>query len=54
MESKNLPYSGAVDADGHVLESADLWEQDLEDKYKSRAMRIKRDENNLEYLEIDG
>lgn len=54
MESKNLPYSGAVDADGHVLESADLWEQYLEDKYKSRAMRIKRDENNLEYFEIDG
>ncbi len=49
-----LPYSGAVDADGHVLEAPDLWERYLEPKYRDRALRICSDERGLEYLEIDG
>jgi len=53
-EVKRFPRAGAIDADGHVAEPADLWEKYLEDKYKPRAMRIRTDTNGLEYLESDG
>src|SRR6476660_3052287 len=53
-ETERLPYSGAVDADGHILEPADLWETYLEPAYRDRALRIVRDENGLEELEIGG
>ena len=49
-----LPYAGAVDADGHVLEPPDLWERYLEPRYRDRALRIRKDAKGLEYLEIDG
>lgn len=49
-----LPMSGAIDADGHILEPPDLWERYLEPKYRDRAVRIKKDPDGLEYLEIDG
>jgi predicted TIM-barrel fold metal-dependent hydrolase len=49
-----LPYPGAVDADGHVLEPPDLWERHLEPRYRGRALRIRKDANGREYLEIDG
>ncbi len=49
-----LPYAGAVDADGHVLEPPDLWERYLEPRYRERALRIRKDAKGLEYLEIDG
>lgn len=52
-EIRKLQFTGAVDADGHVLEDAGLWERYLEDKYKSRALRIKRNSSG-EYLEING
>jgi len=52
-EIKRFPYSGTVDADGHVLEPGDLWENYLEDKYRARALRIKVDDEGYEYLEID-
>ena len=52
-EIKRFPYSGTVDADGHVLEPGDLWENYLEDRYKARALRIKVDAEGYEYLEID-
>lgn len=52
-EIKRFPYSGTVDADGHVLEPGDLWENYLEEKYRSRALRIKVDDEGFEYLEID-
>ena len=42
-----------VDADGHILEPADLWERYLEPKFRERAMRIRKDAKGLEYLEID-
>jgi len=48
-----LAYDGGVDADGHVLEAADLWDKYLEPRYRDRAMRLRLDENGLEYLEID-
>src|SRR6186997_1522036 len=53
-EIKRFPYEGTIDADGHVLEPAWLWERYLERAYADRAIRIKTDENGLEYLEIDG
>lgn len=53
-EIVRFPYDGAVDADGHILEPADLWETYLEDRFKPRALRIRADEEGLEYLEIDG
>ncbi|HIE88162.1 MAG TPA: amidohydrolase [Gammaproteobacteria bacterium] len=53
-EIKKFPYDGTVDADGHILEPVDLWENYLEDKYKDRALRIKVDNDGFEYLEING
>ena len=53
-EIKAFPYDGAVDADGHVLEPAWLWEHYLEDRYQERALRIGVDEDGLERLELDG
>lgn len=49
-----LKYSGAIDADGHILEPPDLWENYIEAKYRDRAMRIATDEDGLEYVEING
>ncbi len=46
--------SKIVDADGHILEPGRLWLDNLEPKYRDRAMRISRGEDDLEYLEIDG
>ncbi|HLK87579.1 MAG TPA: amidohydrolase family protein [Candidatus Binataceae bacterium] len=51
---ERLGYDGAVDADGHILEAADLWEKYLEDRYKPQALRIKRDDHGAQYLEIAG
>jgi predicted TIM-barrel fold metal-dependent hydrolase len=52
-EIKRFPYPGTVDADGHVLEPPDLWENYLEEKYRPRALRIAVDDEGYEYLEID-
>lgn len=49
-----LEFSGGVDGDGHVLEPPDLWERYLEPKYRSRALRIRKDDDGKEYVEIDG
>jgi len=53
-EIVRFPYSGTIDADGHVLEPASLWEDYLEQRYQTRAMRVQVDDDGLEYLEIDG
>ena len=53
-ETHPLPYAGAVDADGHILEPPDLWETYLEPAYRDRALRIVLDEDGLEELEIGG
>ena len=49
-----LSLPGGVDGDGHVLEPPDLWERYLEAPLRSRALRMRKDEQGLEYLEIDG
>lgn len=51
---KKIRFEGAVDADGHILEAADLWENYLEAKYKPLALRIKRAPGGTQYLEIGG
>ena len=50
----HLKHQGAVDADGHVLEDAGLWDRYIEARYRDRALRMKRDADGLEYLEIGG
>lgn len=49
-----LPFSGAVDGDGHVLEPPDLWQRYLEPAFRDRAPCVRADDRGLEYLEIDG
>ena len=51
---KRFPHVGTIDADGHILEPPDLWENYLENEYKARALRIGVDDEGYEYLEIDG
>ncbi|HET6773292.1 MAG TPA: amidohydrolase family protein [Acidimicrobiales bacterium] len=52
--TERLGYAGAVDADGHVLEPPDLWERYIDPQHRDRALRIVRDERDLEELEIGG
>jgi predicted TIM-barrel fold metal-dependent hydrolase len=49
-----MTHPGGVDADGHILEAADLWERYLEPRFRDRALRLRKDERGFEYLEIDG
>ena len=51
---KRFPIDGAVDADGHVLEPAWLWEHYLEARYQDRAMGIGIDDEGFEFLQLDG
>jgi uncharacterized protein len=51
---RKLKFAGAVDADGHILEDAGLWDRYLEAKYKPRAVRVSKDANGLDYLEVGG
>lgn len=53
-EILRFPYDGTIDADGHVLEPATLWEDYLEERFRERALRVRVDDDGLEYLEIDG
>ena len=52
--TERMSFPGVIDADGHILEPSDLWERYLEPQYRDRAIRIKTDERELEYLELDG
>src|SRR6516165_9945947 len=51
---QKLKYAGAVDADGHILESAKCWEDYCDPKFRANAVRLKEDKDGLEYLEING
>src|SRR5262245_8659703 len=54
MELPLLPFDGAVDADGHVLEPVDLWDRYLEPRYRDRPLGIRKDAAGMEYLEVAG
>jgi uncharacterized protein len=43
-----------VDADGHVMEPADLWLRYLEPEFRDRALQIKVDADGLESLYVGG
>jgi hypothetical protein len=53
-EQSGVQLTGAIDADGHILEPPDLWERYLEPQYRDRALRIRTNSEGLEYLEVDG
>lgn len=53
-EILRFPFDGTVDADGHILEPENLWQDYLEAEYRDRAICIRTDEDGLEYLELDG
>lgn len=53
-ETGRIAQTGAVDADGHILEPPDLWENYIDPQYRDRALRIRVDEHGLEELEIGG
>ncbi len=42
-----------IDADGHILEPPDLWQNHLEAKYKSQAIRMEKDEAGVEFLVVE-
>ncbi|HLX36168.1 MAG TPA: amidohydrolase family protein, partial [Candidatus Binataceae bacterium] len=43
-----------VDADGHILEPPNLWEQYLEAKYQPRSIKVVKNDGGLECLQYDG
>jgi predicted TIM-barrel fold metal-dependent hydrolase len=49
----NQKIGPAVDADGHILEPADLWQKYIDPQYRDRAVRIDRDEKGWEVLLFD-
>ena len=51
----NGRHNGVVaDADGHIMEPGNLWKENLEPRYRDRAMQVVSGEDGLDYLEIDG
>ena len=53
-QNGRFPYSGAIDADGHILEPPDLWEKYIEPQYRDRTIRLRANHEGLEVLEIAG
>ncbi len=53
-KNARFPYSGAIDADGHILEPPDLWEKYIDPKYRDRAIRVRTNQDGWEVLEIGG
>jgi len=51
---RRFPYSGAIDADGHILEPPDLWENYIDPQYRDRTIRIRTNREGLEVLELAG
>lgn len=51
---ERFEFDGAIDADGHIVEPPDLWRRYLEPRYRDRALTIRKDDQGLEYMEIDG
>ena len=53
-ELHRFELSGAVDADGHILEPPDLWERHIDPKSRDVAMAIRADDDGLEYFDLGG
>lgn len=43
-----------VDADGHVMEPVDLWENYIDPEYRDRAIKLEHDKDGFEVLTFDG
>ena len=43
-----------VDADGHILEPLDLWDNYIDPKFRERRPRFTMDENGKERLKVEG
>ncbi len=43
-----------VDIDGHITEPATLWQDYIDPEYRDHAIKISKDENGLEYVNVDG
>ncbi len=54
FQTSRLPYAGAIDADGHINEPADLWERYIDPEYRDRAIRIRPGPDGLDHLELNG
>ena len=52
-EIKRFPHPGTIDADGHVLEPPNLWQEYLPQHLRERALRIEVDDDGYEFLMID-
>lgn len=52
----SLPFlfGRVIDADGHVLEPPNLWKENIEAKFKDRALSVTRDEDGWESMMING
>src|SRR5262245_61224761 len=50
----NRSMDHLVDADGHVLEPADVWERYVDPRWRARAIRVRRGADGRDVLEIDG
>jgi len=46
--------SGAIDADGHVLEPPDTWQKHIDPAYRERAIGLSKNSDGLEVFLIDG
>jgi hypothetical protein len=53
-QHERFPYSGAIDADDHILEPPETWERHIDPQFRDRANRIRADRDGLEMLEIGG
>jgi uncharacterized protein len=49
-----LSQSGVVDADGHVLEPATLWDDYLEAEFLDRSINVVPNDDGLELVVVDG
>ena len=47
-------YDKIVDADAHVLEPMDLWEEYLEPGFRDRGIKWRTNAEGLEFWEVDG
>ncbi len=51
--ASQVDTTGAIDADGHVLEPIDVLGEYLEEKYRDRALRVEIGDDGLEYFVWD-